>query len=104
MKNLTRSLLTFVLIYGTKDKARFKKYALSVLEPYELEEDQKSELIDFAYDFFSEMGANLQQVNIISRGVHSGVSDLESKLEQILEKLEAMRNATGATGSSTEVT
>ena|ERR1044072_2362752 len=87
MKDLTRSLLTFVLLYGTKDKVRFQKYGRSLLERYDLDEHHKTELIDFAYEFFHDFGTRLNQVDIISRGVRSGVSDLEDRLGAILEKL-----------------
>lgn len=90
MKDLTRSLLTFVLLYGTKDKVRFRRHALTILERYPLEEDQKSEIIEFAYDFFNEIGQRMNQIDMISRGVRSGVSDLEDRLNAILEKIESV--------------
>ncbi|HTF03907.1 MAG TPA: hypothetical protein VK826_07775 [Bacteroidia bacterium] len=92
MKDLTRSLLTFVLLYGTKDKERFTKHAMSILDNYSIEEEQKTELIEFAYEFFHDLAQRMNQVDIISRGVRSGTSDLEKKLEAIQEKLEAMHS------------
>lgn len=92
MKDLTRSLLTFVLLYGTKDKARFKRHAMSFLEQYTIEEEQKLEITEFAYDFFHEMGQRMNQVDMISRGVRSGVSDLEDKLNAILDRLDAVQS------------
>lgn len=101
MKYLTRSLLSFVLIYGTKDKARFHHYALSVMERYAIDEKHKSELIEFAYDFFHEMGTRISNVDVISRGVSKGVTEIESKLAAILEKIESLHDRT-ATGERNE--
>jgi hypothetical protein len=92
MKDLTRSLLTFVIMYGTKDRTRFEKYAASILDKYGVEELQQRELIAFAYDFFNDLGQRFNQIDIISRGVHSGVGDLEKKLEAITAKLEAIQS------------
>ena len=92
MKDLTRSLLTFVLLYGTKDRARFEKHAYSLLENYGLDEHSQRELVDFAYDFFHDLGQRFQQIDIISRGVHSGMGDLEKKLEVIADKLTAIES------------
>jgi hypothetical protein len=90
MKDLTRSLLSFVLLYGTKDKLRFEKYASTLLERYGLQEADQKELIDFAYDFFFDLAQRFNQIDIISRGVHSGVGDLEKKLEAIADKLSSI--------------
>lgn len=90
MKDLTRSLLTFVLLYGTKDRERFERHANSLLERYGLDEKDQKDLVDFAYDFFSDLGQRFSQIDIISRGVNSGVSDLDKKLEVIADKLAAM--------------
>jgi archaellum component FlaC len=90
MKDLTRSLLTFVLIYGTKDRERFDRHATTLLDRYGLEEKDQRELIDFAYDFFHDLGQRFNQIDIISRGVNNGVSDLEKKLEAITDKLSAI--------------
>ncbi len=92
MKGLTRSLLTFVLIYGTKDKNRFHRHAMSMMESYSIDEDRKTEIIEFSYDFFHDLGERMNQVDVISRGVRSGTSDLESKLESILHKLEEFQS------------
>lgn len=102
MKDLTRSLLTFVLIYGTKDKARFRRHALSVMEPYPIDEHQKTELIDFAYDFFRDMGERMNSIDVISRGVRSGVSDLEDRLSAILDKLETVHAKMENSSSGTD--
>jgi len=91
MKDLTRSLLTFVIMYGTKDRLRFEKHAAALLEGYGVDEQQQRELIDFAYDFFHDLGQRFNQIDVISRGVHSGVGDLEAKLEAITAKLEAIQ-------------
>jgi archaellum component FlaC len=90
MKDLTRSLLTFVLVYGTKDRQRFEKHAASLLDKYGLEEKDQRELIDYAFEFFHDLGQRFNQIDIISRGVNSGVGDLEKKLEAIAEKLSAI--------------
>lgn len=90
MKDLTRSLLTFVLMYGTKDKTRFDRFAYGLLEKYGLAEGEQKELVDYAYEFFNDLAQRFNQIDIISRGVGSGVSDLEKKLEAIVEKLSAI--------------
>lgn len=91
MKDLTRSLLAFVLIYGTKDRDRFERHATTLLDRYGLEEKDQRELVDFAYEFFFDLGQRFNQIDIISRGVSNGVGDLESKLEAITAKLEAIQ-------------
>lgn len=91
MKDLTRSLLTFVLMYGTKDRARFEKHAVTLLDRYGVEETQQRELIDFAFDFFHDVAQRWNQIDIISRGVNNGVDGLETKLEAITAKLEAIQ-------------
>lgn len=101
MKYLTRSLLSFVLIYGTKDKARFEHYAMSVMDRYPIDEKNKSELIDFAYTFFRDMGSRISNVDVISRGVSLGVTEIEGKLSAILEKIESIHNKT-STGEENE--
>jgi archaellum component FlaC len=101
MKDLTRSLLTFVLVYGTKDRERFDKYAIALLEKYGLEEKDQRELIDFAYEFFHDLGQRFNQIDIISRGVGSGVSDLEKKLEAITEKLASIESKINTPASDT---
>lgn len=92
MKSLTRSLLMYVLIYGTKDKDRFHRHAMSMLEGYSIDEARKNEIVDFSYDFFRDVGERMGQVDVISRGVRSGSRDLESKLEAILNKLDEFQN------------
>lgn len=101
MKYLTRSLLSFVLIYGTKDKDRFERYAMSVMERYAIDEKQKSELIDFAYSFFHDLGTRISNVDVISRGVSAGVTEIESKLAAILDKIESIHDRT-TTGERNE--
>ncbi len=91
MKDLTRSLLTFVLMYGTKDRARFEKHAVTLLDKYGVEQAQQQELIDFAYEFFHDVAQRWNQIDIISRGVNNGVGDLDKKLEAITAKLEAIQ-------------
>lgn len=92
MKDLTRSLLTFVLVYGTKDRERFEKHAITLLDRYGLEEKDQKELIDYAFEFFHDLGNRFSQIDVISRGVNSGVSDLEKKLEAIAEKLSSIES------------
>lgn len=92
MKDLTRSLLTFVLLYGTKDKSRFERFAYGLLDKYGLAEGDQKELVDYAYDFFHDLAQRFNQIDIISRGVNSGVSDLEKKLEAIVDKLSAIES------------
>lgn len=103
MKDLTRSLLAFVLIYGTRDKAKFQRYAMALMESYPMDDHDKSQLVDYAYEFFHGLGERMNSVDVISRGVRSGVSDVESKLETILEKLEALQQA-DREGHSAETT
>jgi hypothetical protein len=90
MKDLTRSLLTFVLLYGTKDKTRFERHAYGLLDRYGLAEGDQKELVDYAYEFFHDLAQRFNQIDIISRGVNSGVSELEKKLEAIANKLSAI--------------
>ncbi len=92
MKDITRSLLSFVLIYGTKDRDRFDRHLTTLLDRYGLEEKDQRELLDFAYEFFFDLGQRFNQIDIISRGVNNGVSDLEKKLEAITDKLSAIEN------------
>lgn len=92
MKDLTRSLLTFVLLYGTKDKARFDRHAYGLLDKYGLAEGDQKELVDYAYEFLHDLAQRFNQIDIISRGVNNGVSDLEKKLEAIADKLSAIEN------------
>lgn len=93
-------------MYGTKDKARFERHAYGLLDKYGLAEGDQKELVDYAYEFFNDLAQRFNQIDIISRGVSSGVSDLEKKLEAIAEKLASIESKipTSSPGSAPEQT
>lgn len=90
MKELVGHMFQFVLAYGVKDKERFVSYANQWLEQYQLEDKRKDELIEFAYEFISNMAARIQGTQVVASGVRRGVSGIAEQLEELNTKLEAL--------------
>jgi hypothetical protein len=90
MKNLISYFFQFAVIYGIRDKEKFREHIAEWLEPYELDEATRDRFINFAFEFLSTFMERKQQTNLIAGGVKKGVSDLEAKLEIMSEKLERM--------------
>jgi hypothetical protein len=91
MKDLVKQMIQFSLIYGTRDRERFYRFAGDWLDSYHLDENTKNQVIGFVYDFLSDVGERMARTSIISGGIKEGVSSLEDKLEELNFKLEEIR-------------
>jgi hypothetical protein len=88
MKELLAYLFQFAIVYGTKDKEKFREHALIWLEKYQLEEQTREEFVDFAYEFLANFAVRLQNTQVVRSGVRQGVSSLEKQMEDLNEKLD----------------
>src|SRR4051812_35681083 len=90
MKDLISYFFQFTIMYGIRDKEKFREYISEWLEPYQLDETTRDQFINFAFEFLSTLLDRSQQTNLIAGGVKKGVSSMEKKLEDLSEKLESM--------------
>jgi hypothetical protein len=88
MKELLAYLFQFVLLYGTKDKEKFREYIVVWLEKYNMDEATKDQFVEFAFEFLTNLGTRLQNTQVVRSGVRQGVSSLEKQMEDLNEKLD----------------
>jgi hypothetical protein len=91
MKDMIRQMVQFTLVYGTRDRDRFYSFADEWLDSYQLDEKTKGEIINFAYEFMSQLGDRMSQKSVIADGIKNGVESLEDKLSELNRKLEDIR-------------
>lgn len=85
-------MIQFSLLYGTRDKKRFYNFADEWLEPYQLDDKTKNELVSFVYEFLTDLGEQMSRTNVITTGIKNGVQSLEFKINELNQKLDDLSN------------